>query len=138
MRGGTVVALGDWCDMCADVGVGVGRFGGRKGVRKMVASVHGLPQLPSPRHLLGFAWLHPVSAPGSPSGVACPPAAISPGYCCPNLFVIDRSRGCLCDSGITWRFPGSDAAAGDGLQGCGGRGSGGVVVGLRQGEMEVG
>jgi len=56
-----------------------------------------------------------VFAPGSPSGASGPPAAISPGYCCPSLFVIGRSCWCLCDSGITWRFPGSDAGAGDGL-----------------------
>ena len=48
------MALGDWCDMCADVGVGVGRFGGGKGASRMVASVHGLLQLPLPRHLLCF------------------------------------------------------------------------------------
>ncbi|MCK4458257.1 MAG: hypothetical protein KAU52_00830, partial [Methanosarcinales archaeon] len=47
---------------------------------------------------------------GSPSGVAGPPAAISPGYCCPDLFVIGRSCGCLRDSGIAGRFLGSDAA----------------------------
>jgi len=66
-----------------------------------------------------------VFAPGSPSGVAGPPAAISPGYCCPDLFVIDRSCGCLCDSGFVRRFLGSDAAAGAGLWGCG-WGSGGA------------
>ncbi len=48
------MALGDWCDMCADVGVGVGRFGDGKGASRMVAQVHGLLQLPLPRHLLGF------------------------------------------------------------------------------------
>ena len=57
-----------------------------------------------------------------------PPAAISPGYCCPDLFVIDRFWGCLCDSGIAGRFLGSDAAAGAGLRRRGGRGSGGVLV----------
>ena len=65
-------------------------------------------------------------APGSPSGVACPIAAISPGYCCPDLSVIGRSCGCLCDSGITWRFLGSDAAEGDGLLLLAGKGLGGV------------
>jgi len=112
-------------DLSADrCGAGVGRFGGRKGVGKMAASVRGLLQLPSMGRLLGFrVWLSVkrpaprarVFAPGSPSGVACPPAAISPGYCCPDLFVIDRSCGCLCDYGIAGRFLGSDAAVGDGL-----------------------
>ena len=55
-----------------------------------------------------------VFAPGSSSDVACPPAAIS-GYCCPDLFVIDRSCGCLCDSGFVRRFVGSDAVAGNGI-----------------------
>jgi len=52
-----------------------------------------------------------VFAPGNPSGASGPPAAILPGYCCPDMFVIGRSCWCLCDSGITWRFLGSDAAA---------------------------
>ena len=49
---------------------------------------------------------------------------------CPSLFVIGRSCGCLRDSGIAGRLSDSDAAARDGLQGCG-WGSGGVLVGLR-------
>ena len=99
-------------------------FGGIKGVGKVAASVHGSSQLPLPRHLRVFhAWpsvKRPASlrrdfAPGSPSSVAGPPTAILPGYCCPDRSVIGRSCGCLCDSGITWRFLGSDAAAGDDL-----------------------
>ena len=107
------------------VGSGAGRFGGRKGVSKIVASVRGLPQLPLPLLFSGFRVGFPyvpafrVFAPGSPPGVAGPPAAISPGYCCPDLSVIDRSCWCLCDPGSMWRFLGSDAAAGDGLWGCG-------------------
>lgn len=41
-----------------------------------------------------------------------PPAAISPGYRYPDLFVIGRSCGRLRDSGITWRFVGSDVGGG--------------------------
>ena len=47
--------------------------------------------------------------------VACPPAAISPGYCCPDLFMVGCSRGCLRDSGFVRQFMGLDAAAGNGL-----------------------
>jgi len=98
---------------------------------KMVAQVLCLPQLPLPRHLLWFSRGLSVRAlpsrvcAGQPLGScrSCP-AAISPGYCCPDLFVIGRSGGCLRDSGTTWRFLGSDAAAGDGLHECGGRGLG--------------
>ena len=60
--------------------------------------------LPVPSHALLLSALPHASrvfAPGSPPCVAGPPAAISPGYCCPDLFVIDRSCGCSCDSGIT-------------------------------------
>nr|QNO41741.1 hypothetical protein AHFDIGBM_00008 [Methanosarcinales archaeon ANME-2c ERB4] len=105
------VSTGLWSgvpDLSADrCGKGVGRFGGRKGASKMVASVHGSPQLPLLQHLLWFsrvAFCHAScpTRPGSlrravPPGVAGPPAAISPGYCCPDLFVIDRSWGCLRD-----------------------------------------
>ena len=52
---------------------------------------------------------------GQSPSVGGPPAAISPGYCCPGLSVIGRSCGCLRDPGITWRFLGSDAAVGAGL-----------------------
>jgi len=60
-----------------------------------------------------------------------PPAAISPGYCRPDLSVIDRSCGYLCGSGFVRRFLGSDAAVGDGLHECGGRG---LAVGCERGQ----
>ena len=63
-----------------------------------------------------------------PPGVACPPAAIPPGYCCTDLSVIGRSCGCLCDSGSTWRFVGSDVGGGGGfIAAACGRGSGGCA-----------
>ncbi len=55
-----------------------------------------------------------------PPGASGPPAAIPPGCCCPDLSVIGRSCGRLCDSGIAGRFLWvRTSAGGAGLQECG-------------------
>ena len=52
IRGQEVGCAGLSADRC---GAGVGRFGGRKGVSRMVASVQGSPQLPLPQRLFWFS-----------------------------------------------------------------------------------
>nr|QNO48418.1 hypothetical protein CMAMEFPP_00003 [Methanosarcinales archaeon ANME-2c ERB4] len=83
IRGIAVGCTGREPDRC---GADVSRFGGRKGVSKMVASVPGLPQLSLPRHLLGFrVWLSvkrpaprvPGLCAGQSSG-RCMPASRNP------------------------------------------------------------
>ena len=77
-----------------------------------------MPQLPLPRHLL---WFRVGLSVKYPALRVC--AGQSPGrcrsasrnlarYCCHDLSMIGRSCGRLRDSGTTWRFLGSDAAAG--------------------------
>ncbi len=143
LRSGVPDLSADKCE------AGVGGFGGRKGVSKMVASVHGLPQLLLSRYIWVFAWSFLLSVLPHASGLC---AGQSPGrcrsasrnlagHCCPDLSVIGRSCWCLCDHGVTWRFVDSDAAAGMVCRSGAGLGyasvRSGQSISLRSGDVKI-